>query len=369
MLPSMHLKNPKTVYVSFPVVCLPGLLLAVSMVTVGCQRGEEVSSYTVPKLNKDRLLAVMVVDAERAWFFKLTGPAKLVDPTVDSFRSFVESVQFVDGKPKWELPAGWSEEQSDQPSRFATVRTGVSPGALGISVVPLQVPATGSLADYELANVNRWLGQLQLSPVTADKLDDTIERLQTKSGTAVWLNATGVADTASRQPPFMAGGNTPHPPVDGVASTAPSNTAEAGSSLLTFSTPEGWQAGKRSMMRKAAFVVGGGESAAEITVIDLSLGAGELLPNVNRWRGQVKLEPLNEETMRQELVEIQVDDVTGQFVEMFGPADADSRQAILGVIAAREDRTWFVKLTGSADLAAAEKERFLEFVASIRFTR
>jgi hypothetical protein len=167
----------------------------------------------------------------------------------------------------------------------------------------------------------------------------------------------------------MAGGNTPHPSIDGTATTAPSTAAGAESSLLTFSTPEGWQAGKRSMMRKAAFVVGDGESTAEITVIDLSLGAGELLPNVNRWRGQVNLGPLDEETMRQELVEIQVDDVTGKYAEMFGPADADSRQAILGVIAPREDRTWFVKLTGPADLAAAEKDRFLEFVASIRFTR
>ena len=54
---------------------------------------------------------------------------------------------------------------------------------------------------------------------------------------------------------------------------------------------------------------------------------------------------------------------------MFGPADAAPRQAILGVIAPREDRTWFIKLTGSPDLAAVEKERFLEFVASIRFTK
>ena len=92
----------------------------------------------------------------------------------------------------------------------------------------------------------------------------------------------------------------PHPPIDDVASTAASTAAEAESSLLTFSIPEGWRAGKRSMMRKAAFVVGDGESTAEITVIDLSRGAGELLPNVNRWRGQVDpdLEPLDEETLR-----------------------------------------------------------------------
>ncbi len=73
--------------------------------------------------------------------------------------------------------------------------------------------------------------------------------------------------------------------------------------------------------------------------------------------------------MRQELAEVHVDDVTGHYVEMFGPTDADPRQAILGVIAPREDRSWFIKLTGSADLAAVEKERFLEFVASIRFTK
>jgi hypothetical protein len=349
------------------VILLPVLLLVIGIVTAGCQRREGIASYSVPKL-KDRLLAAMVVDNERAWFFKLTGPADLVGPSAGSFHSFVTSLQFADGKPQWELPPDWTEAQSDQPSRFATIRTSTAPGALEVTVIPLQVPSSGSSTDYELANVNRWLGQLQLPPIAAGQLDETIERLQTKTGTAIFLDATGVAGNASRQPPFMAGTNVPHPPIE-ETEPAVAPTATESDPLLTYSAPENWQAGRRSMMRKAAFVVNDGEASAEITVIDLARAAGDLLPNVNRWRGQVNLEPIDAEELNKELVEIQVDDVAGQYVEMFGPTDADIPQAILGVIAPREDRAWFVKLTGPAALATDEKERFLEFVESIRFTR
>ncbi len=369
ILPSMSFFNQQAANLSRRIRLLTILLLAINVVTAGCQRREEIASYSVPKL-KDRLLAAMVVEKENAWFFKVTGPANLVGPCVDSFRSFVTSLQFADGKPQWELPAGWTEEQSDQASRFATIRTSDAPGALEVTVIPLQISASGSKADDELANVNRWLGQLQLPPIAAAQLEETIERLPTKTGTAIFLDATGVAGNASRQPPFMAGANVPHPPIP-EAEPAATPAATESDPLLTYTAPENWQAGRRSMMRKAAFVVNDGEASAEITVIDLARGAGELLPNVNRWRGQVGLDPLDAEQLSKELVEIPLDDVTGQYVEMFGRAEAEPQpqQAILGVIALREDRAWFVKLTGPAALATTEKERFLEFVKSIRFTR
>jgi hypothetical protein len=120
-------------------------------------------------------------------------------------------------------------------------------------------------------------------------------------------------------------------------------------------------------MRKAAFIAKDGESTAEITVIDLAAGAGDLLSNVNRWRGQVGLDPLDEATLDQQLVDIPVDDVSGQYVEMFSPASVDPTKAILGVIAVRQERAWFFKLTGTSALAATEKERFLEFVKSTKF--
>ena len=49
------------------------------------------------------------------------------------------------------------------------------------------------------------------------------------------------------------------------------------------------------------------------------------------------------------------------YVQFFGAKDA-----ILGVIAVRGDMAWFVKLQGASELAKRERQRFEEFVNSIR---
>ena len=54
-------------------------------------------------------------------------------------------------------------------------------------------------------------------------------------------------------------------------------------------------------MRKAAFEIEDGEQRVEMTVIDLSVRAGGLLPNVNRWRGQIQLEKVTQEELDAEL--------------------------------------------------------------------
>lgn len=136
---------------------------------------------------------------------------------------------------------------------------------------------------------------------------------------------------------------------------------------LTCATPKGWTSGSADGMRKAAFVVQDGERKVEITAIDLAAGAGALLPNVNRWRGQVKLGEITQDELNKAIRPILVAGVEGQYVELVGPEGADSRQAILGVVAIREEKAWFFKLWGDADLALREKTRFEEFVESVQF--
>lgn len=349
------------------------VIVGIIVATLGCGKNEEIHTYTVPKL-KDRLLAGMTVHQGKAWFFKLAGPAQMVADQADDFRVFVESVQFSsDGRPTWELPPGWVEESGTDQTRHATIKTGETPGALKATIIPLQAPP-GDITQYELANVNRWLGQLTLAPITADQLEQTVERLKLKAGQAIWLDATGTPGGAQMRAPFMAG-NRPHPPIDGNnpidgndTEPAASKSAHGQPELLTFTKPTSWEPGRMSPMRKAAFVANDGEASVEITVIDLAASAGDPLANVNRWRGQVHLEPLDQPTLNEQLVEVSVDDVTGQYVEMFNPESVDLPQAILGVIVIRKERAWFFKLTGTASLAAIEKERFLEFVKSTKFT-
>jgi hypothetical protein len=153
-------------------------------------------------------------------------------------------------------------------------------------------------------------------------------------------------------------------------SMAPSTADGPG---LTYDTPKGWVPGNATGMRKAAFVVQDGDQKVEVTAIDLAVGpgaasgAGALLPNVNRWRGQIKLPETTQAELDKSVRRIQVADVEGSYVELLEPEGSDSRQAILAVVATRGGKAWFFKLWGHAELALREKPRFEEFVKSVRF--
>ena len=83
------------------------------------------------------------------------------------------------------------------------------------------------------------------------------------------------------------------------------------------------------------------------------------MSNVNRWRGIVGLPPISVEEL--ELDPIDFAGSSGDYVETIGAA-----RAILGVIAVHNNLAWFVKLDGPHELAIRERERFKQFVSSIR---
>jgi len=149
-----------------------------------------------------------------------------------------------------------------------------------------------------------------------------------------------------------------------MASLAP----PAGASLrLAYDTPEGWMPGKVGGARKAAFLVQDRERSVEITAIDLDVEAGALLPNVNRWRRRMQMDEITETELDKTVSPIQVGGVEGHYVELVGPEDAQQRRAMLGVVVIRDGRAWFFHLAGDAELALREKERFQDFVRSVRF--
>ena len=77
---------------------------------------------------------------------------------------------------KWTLPAGWTEKLEGG-MRYATLKPATA-GKVEVSVVMLPGPAGG-----ELANVNRWRGQLGLPAVDEAGLAATRKPMVTKAGT------------------------------------------------------------------------------------------------------------------------------------------------------------------------------------------
>ena len=94
---------------------------------------------------------------------------------------------------KWSLPKGWSEAPGGGAMRFATFKTPY-PGKLEATVVVLPGPAGG-----ELANVNRWRGQINLPPLADEaSLAKARAQLKTRAGGVNVYDFTSEGQTRSR---------------------------------------------------------------------------------------------------------------------------------------------------------------------------
>ena len=125
-------------------------------------------------------------------------------------------------------------------------------------------------------------------------------------------------------------------------------------------------------MRKAAFVVEDGQQKVEITVFTFPAASPEVadvLPNVNRWRGQLHLPEISADDLPKATKPISIGGAGGSYVELTGPAEPAPQQTILGAMAKAGDHVWFVKLQGDTKLAEREKPKFELFVKSIQFAK
>lgn len=126
--------------------------------------------------------------------------------------------------------------------------------------------------------------------------------------------------------------------------------------------PKGWEAGKASPLRKASFLVRDGDRQADVSVVVLRTISNALVPNVNRWRAQLKLEAAGEAAIRKSLEEIKVAGEKGHYVDIRG-----EEARILAVIVPRGKQIWFFKMMGDEQLVGAQKAAFEAFVKATRF--
>jgi hypothetical protein len=372
------------------------LVVAALLVIAGCGGSEHIDHYSIPKpetiaqrhgIQPDephdqppaapvpaRMLAAVALHDDQGWFFKLTGPPEAVKGQSAAFRKFVESLHFVRSLPKWELPSGWREEPG-MAMRFATIRIPAAGHSLELTVVNL--PNDEENRDqYLLANVNRWRGQLGLPHIDLAELPKQITTLPLKEGEATLVDFEGQSVSGGMGGPFagrrggpFSGASTserrpPHPPM--IAEHGPAAGEQPAE--IHFEIPPGWNQAPAGGMRKAAFDVGDAEKHALVTVIDLGPEAGGLLANVNRWRGQLQLPPISQDELAKQVKPLPVDGQKGDYVELFGPATVEPRQATLAVMVEQGGKNWFIKLSGEASIAQREKPHFEAFARSLRLS-
>ena len=135
------------------------------------------------------------------------------------------------------------------------------------------------------------------------------------------------------------------------------------------SLPDGWTQLPSDEMRIGNYSVAGkNDSKAQVTVISLPGNGGGELENVNRWRGQVGLQPITEDDLSKEVKEITVAGSSARFYEMSGSSPQTKKQTrLLAAIQSHGDSTWFFKMAGNDDLVREQKEAFLAFCARYHY--
>jgi len=310
----------------------------------------------------------------------------------------------------WQTPEGWTEVPPGE-MRVASFKIqGQNGKQADVSVIPLP-----GLPGSDEANVNRWRGQVGLSPVSPEELKKSAESVETAGQPAqlydipgknpgngeatrilgviqhrtdaVWFfKMTGDADLAEQQKPafvaflksvkfttVQAQTELPpsHPPIGDMGMGVPATAAGPISSegKPNWHVPAGWQevSGGQFLVAKFTLTGAGGATAA----VNVSSSAGEgggLVGNINRWRGQLGLTSLSDGDVNKLVMTIDMQGGKASLVDLSG-TDARTSQPtrLVGVMVSQSGQTWFYKLMGDAKVVEAQKDAFIQFVQGVKY--
>ena len=289
-------------------------------------------------------------------------------------------------------PSNWEPQPLSQMRQASFLVKGNNGAVADVSFVSL-----GSAAGNVLENVNRWLGQLGQPPITEQKLGEMAQRLHTSLGDVTIVDLTGLPDnadpardgriiaammtTANSTLFFKMRGNAELAEaqksdfIKWVAAVCNAQT-QAGPPQMSaaqpqttsappikWTTPEGWTEVPPSSMRYASFSAPADEGGKiDISVVTFPGDGGSDADNINRWRGQMGLAPVDADGVTSQIAPLKTGDTTFSTTDITG-----NKTRTIAAWTRHDGRVWFFKATGPT--AAVEKERpnFVKFIESVRF--
>jgi len=361
---STPLSSNRSIVHSWPTV---GALLSC---LAACGPGDEVEIELVRRVAPEAMFAK--TDASSRERFG-GGPEHQHNPSQQAAGPFV-----------FETPDGWVE-LAPQQFRDVNFRPGGHP-ELECYVTVLKGTG-GGLA----ANVNRWRSQLGLNPISEEEavalpaallLGQPAVRVELSGdgddarallgvvlstvGSMVTVKLTGPAALVEEERAAF----------DRLCETLAASTSKAAvavadnrsaPSTMAYDLPEGWVDAGASSMRIVNLRTPG---SSQCYVIRLVGEAGGLTANLNRWRGEVGLEPVERAELdaltKVELLGHPVGllEVSGEYLGM--GEQAGSGMTLLGVALIGSESSLFVKMVGSEADVAAERQSFIDFLDSLR---
>jgi len=309
------------------------------------------------------------------------------------------------------LPAGWEKKA---PTQMRVASFGVSQDGkqADVSVIPL-----AGTAGTDPANVNRWRGQVGLGALPETDVAALAEKITVgeqpadlydlagtapgsgaaerilgvilhRDDTAWFFKMTGETALVEQEKPafisflksiqFGAPAAAPatmnlsqlppsHPQIDGMTPGTSTAGAAAGDKP-TWTIPAGWQEGPLAQFLVAKYIIAGAAGAqASVNVSSLAGDGGGLLPNVNRWRKQLGLDPVTDADLAN-LPTLDASGVKATLIELSGTDGRTGKPAqLVGVVLPLGGQTWFYKLMGDATVVAQQKDALIQFVQSAKY--
>jgi hypothetical protein len=173
--------------------------------------------------DKTRILAAVLRRDGVAWFFKMSGDDGLVAQQKPAFIEFLKSLSFpaasastdlppshppidmggmmaaqgssppasTEGKPNWQVPAGWQEVPGGQMllAKFLIAGPNNAQASVNVSITG------GGLA----MNVNRWRGQLGLAPLAESDLGGQLQGFETPASKGSIVDMSGTDPKSSQK--------------------------------------------------------------------------------------------------------------------------------------------------------------------------
>jgi hypothetical protein len=289
-------------------------------------------------------------------------------------------------------PPNWEPQPISQMRQASFLVKGDNGAIADISFVSL-----GAAAGNVLDNVNRWLDQLGQPPITEQKLGDIEQRLRTSLGDVTIVDLAGLpenADTAkdgriiaamvttsSSTLFFKMRGNADLTEarkgdfIKWVATVCSAQTEtrspqmaampprNASAPQIKWETPEGWTEVLPASMRYASFSAADGNGGnIDISIATFAGDGGSDADNVNRWRQQIGLPPIDGSAVTSQVASLKTADT------IFSTTDIASAKArTIAAWTRRDGRVWFFKATGPNAAVEKEKPTFVRFIESVRF--
>lgn len=354
---------------------------------IACKRESEIKSYNVAK----EVAAPAIPAAPASAADPHAGIPGMAGMTAGA-AGMPAAAEFTDSP-----PAHW-KKQALSPMRLASYHVEGEGGAMTDISFSLLRRAPGGI----LANVNRWRAQVGQAPVDEAALKPQTQVIKSSFGDALAVDIEGLASggdalkdgrligviaeegdnawffkmrgnatlTATEKTHFFKWIATVKPAAPGAAASAPVPAAAAAATpasegSLTWTVPDGWVVAPAAVARYATFsVVGVGGAKAELAISHFPGDVGGDLANVNRWRQQIGLAPVDAAALPPLVTKLSAGSASFSLIDASGAA-----VRMVAAWTRHGADTWFFKFSGPAELVEAEKAKFTAFIESVRFTK